>query len=98
MPLAPEASSLSGIPNALTSMFMPRLGPYRPVPVPTEFRELGVSQFVEIPDKVVFTMEHSVRASKAACQLIASSAPSRRSTRHDKSISALIYALEMVFV
>ncbi len=51
----------------LTSMFMPRVPGDRPFPVPTGSKNLAfVSQFVEIPDDVVFTVEYSVRAAQMA--------------------------------
>ena len=43
----------------ITSMFMPRLNGDRPLPVPVGSRNLAfISQFVEIPDDVVFTVEY----------------------------------------
>ncbi len=51
----------------ITSMFMPRFKSDRPLPVPTNSRNLAfVSQFVEIPEDVVFTVEYSVRAAQMA--------------------------------
>jgi oleate hydratase len=51
----------------LTSMFMPRIAGDRPLPVPAGSRNFGfISQFVEIPDDVVFTVEYSVRAAQMA--------------------------------
>lgn len=51
----------------ITSMFMPRALTDRPLPVPKNSRNLAfVSQFVEIPDDVVFTVEYSVRAAQMA--------------------------------
>ncbi len=51
----------------ITSMFMPRLKSDRPVPVPRNSKNLAfVSQFVEIADDVVFTVEYSVRAAQMA--------------------------------
>jgi len=51
----------------ITSMFMPRTQSDRPLPVPPDSKNLGfVSQFVEIPDDVVFTVEYSVRAAQIA--------------------------------
>ena len=44
----------------ITSMFMPRTATDRPLPVPANSHNLGlVSQFVEIPEDVVFTVEYS---------------------------------------
>jgi oleate hydratase len=51
----------------ITSMFMPRLRTDRPLPIPRSSKNLAfVSQFVEIPDDVVFTVEYSVRAAQMA--------------------------------
>ena len=51
----------------ITSMFMPRLRNDRPLPVPHGSRNFAfISQFVEIADDVVFTVEYSVRAAQMA--------------------------------
>jgi oleate hydratase len=51
----------------ITSMFMPRSRDDRPLPVPKNSVNLAfVSQFVEIPEDVVFTVEYSVRAAQMA--------------------------------
>jgi oleate hydratase len=51
----------------ITSMFMPRGRDDRPPPVPKNSVNLAfVSQFVEIPEDVVFTVEYSVRAAQMA--------------------------------
>ena len=51
----------------ITSMFMPRVVGDRPLPVPADSKNLAfISQFVEIPDDVVFTVEYSVRAAQMA--------------------------------
>lgn len=51
----------------ITSMFMPRMRDDRPLPVPPGSKNLAfISQFVEIPDDVVFTVEYSVRAAQIA--------------------------------
>jgi oleate hydratase len=51
----------------ITSMFMPRSHSDRPLPIPHNSKNLAfVSQFVEIPDDVVFTVEYSVRAAQMA--------------------------------
>lgn len=77
-------------------MFMPRLKSDRPLPVPPNSRNLGfISQFVEIPDEVVFTVEHSVRAAQMAVyQLLGINRSIPPITRHDSSISVLIHTLE----
>lgn len=51
----------------ITSMFMPRAYTDRPLPVPKRSKNLAfVSQFVEIPEDVVFTVEYSIRAAQMA--------------------------------
>lgn len=51
----------------ITSMFMPRRPGDRPLPVPSGSKNLAfISQFVEISDDVVFTVEYSVRAAQMA--------------------------------
>ena len=51
----------------ITSMFMPRLRGDRPLPVPAGSKHFAfISQFVEIPEDVVFTVEYSVRAAQIA--------------------------------
>jgi oleate hydratase len=83
----------------ITSMFMPRARSDRPRPVPKNSRNLAfVSQFVEIPDDVVFTVEYSVRAAQMAVyELLNIKRPVPPITRHDKSVSVLIDTLEKAF-
>jgi oleate hydratase len=51
----------------ITSMFMPRSPGDRPLPIPKGSRNLAfISQFVEIPGDVVFTVEYSIRAAQMA--------------------------------
>ncbi len=51
----------------ITRMFMPRAAGDRPLLVPLNSKKLAfVSQFVEIPNDVVFTVEYSVRAAQMA--------------------------------
>jgi len=83
----------------ITSMFMPRRRSDRPLPVPTGSRNLAfVSQFVEIPDDVVFTVEYSVRAAQMAVyQLLGIDRPVPPVTRYDHSLGVLIDSLEKAF-
>ena len=83
----------------ITSMFMPRLKSDHPLPVPPNCRDLAfISQSVEIPDEVVFTVEHSVRAAQTAVyQLLGIKHSIPPITRHDKSISVLIHTLGKAF-
>lgn len=83
----------------ITSMFMPRSKSDRPLPVPSNSKNFAfVSQFVEIPDDVVFTVEYSVRAAQMAVyKLLAIERPLPPVTRHDKSIKVLIDSVEKAF-
>lgn len=79
----------------ITSMFMPRKPGDRPLPVPPGSRNLGlISQFVEIPDDVVFTVEYSVRAAQMAVyQLLGVQRQVPPVTRHDRSPKVLFDSL-----
>ena len=83
----------------ITSMFMPRSRSDRPLPVPEISRNLAfVSQFVEIPDDVVFTVEYSVRAAQIAVyQLLGLDREVPPITRHDRSMRVLIESFEKAF-
>jgi oleate hydratase len=72
----------------ITSMFMPRGPEDRPLPVPESSHNLGlVSQFVEIPEDVVFTVEYSVRAAQMAVyQLLGLDKEIPPILHHDKSL------------
>lgn len=71
----------------ITSMFMPRKAGDRPLPVPRDCKNLAfVSQFVEIPEDVVFTVEYSIRAAQIAVYgLLSIERPIPAITPHDKS-------------
>ena len=83
----------------ITSMFMPRWKTDRPAPVPKTSANLAfVSQFVEIPDDVVFTVEYSVRAAQTAVyQLLKIDREIPPVTRHDKSLRTELAALIKAF-
>ena len=72
----------------ITSMFMPRAKGDRPLPVPPGSKNLAlVSQFVEIPGDVVFTVEYSVRAAQMATyELLGIDRPIPPIKRHDQSV------------
>jgi len=72
----------------ITSMFMPRASTDRPLPVPKNSRNLAfISQFVEIPDDVVFTVEYSVRAAQMAVyELLGVDRAVPEITHYDKSL------------
>ncbi len=83
----------------ITSMFMPRQAGDRPKPVPEGCRNLAlVSQFVEIPEDVVFTVEYSVRAAQMAVyQLCNVGRPIPPVTPYDKSLRVQFEALVKAF-
>jgi oleate hydratase len=83
----------------ITSMFMPRAKSDRPLPVPANSHNLAfVSQFVEIEEDVVFTVEYSVRAAQMAVyQLLAIERAVPPILHHDKSARAKIDALVKAF-
>jgi oleate hydratase len=83
----------------ITSMFMPRQKSDRPLPVPKGSKNLAfVSQFVEIPDDVVFTVEYSVRAAQIAVyQLLKIQRPIPAITRHYRSIAVILDTVEKAF-
>lgn len=83
----------------ITSMFMPRLRSDRPLPVPADSTNLAfVSQFVEIADDVVFTVEYSVRAAQMAVyQLLGIERKVPAVTPHDKSVRTQFEALVKAF-
>ncbi len=71
----------------ITSMFMPRSYGDRPLPVPHSSKNLAfISQFVEIADDVVFTVEYSVRAAQMAVyELLGIDRPIPQVTAHAAS-------------
>ena len=81
----------------ITSMFMPRLRSDRPLPRAS--RNLAfISQFVEIADDVVFTVEYSVRAAQMAVyELLGISREIPAVTPHDKSPRTQFEALIKAF-
>jgi oleate hydratase len=83
----------------ITSMFMPRVTSDRPLPVPAESANLAfISQFVEIADDVVFTVEYSVRAAQMAVyQLLGVARAVPPVTAHDKSLRTEFDALVKAF-
>ena len=83
----------------ITSMFMPRLPGDRPLPVPPGSKNFAfISQFVEIPEDTVFTVEYSVRAAQMAVyELLGITRRIPAVTRHDKSLHAEFEALIKAF-
>ena len=83
----------------ITSMFMPRQLSDRPLPVPSGSQNLAfISQFVEIPDDVVFTVEYSVRAAQIAVyQLLGIPREVPPITANDKSLKTQFEVLVKAF-
>lgn len=83
----------------ITSMFMPRMRSDRPSPIPARSRNLAfVSQFVEIEDDVVFTVEYSVRVAQIAVyELLGIDGQIPPVTPHDRSLSVQFDALVKAF-
>ena len=83
----------------ITSMFMPRSAGDRPLPVPHSSKNLAfVSQFVEIPEDVVFTVEYSVRAAQMAVyELLEIDREVPPVRRHDKSLKVKLDAAMKAF-
>ena len=83
----------------ITSMFMPRVRSDRPPPLPTGSHNLAfVSQFVEIEDDVVFTVEYSGRAAQIAVYaLLGIERPIPPITANDKSLRVQFEALVKAF-
>ena len=83
----------------ITSMFMPRLASDRPLPVPPNSKNLGfISQFVEIPEDVVFTVEYSIRAAQMAVyQLLNIKRSIPAVTPHDKAFKTKLEAVMKAF-
>lgn len=83
----------------ITSQFMPRRAADRPLPVPKNSRNLAfVSQFVEIPEDVVFTIEYSVRAAQLAVyEMLGINREVPPVTPHDKSLVAQLRAVVKAF-
>jgi oleate hydratase len=83
----------------VASMFMPRSAGDRPLVLPRGSRNFAfVSQFVEIPEDVVFTVEYAVRAAQiAVCQLLKLARPVTPITPHDKSLHTRFEALLKAF-
>ena len=83
----------------ITSMFMPRMHSDRPLPVPRGSKNFAfVSQFVEIADDVVFTVEYSVRAAQMAVyELLGIDRKVPPITPHDRSLRVQFEALIKAF-
>ena len=78
---------------------MPRVRSDRPLPVPRGSTNFAfISQFVEIADNVVFTVEYSLRAAQMAdYELLDISRRIPPTTPHDKSLRTQFEALVKAF-
>ncbi len=83
----------------ITSMFMPRAQGDRPLPVPKNSKNLAfISQFVEIPDDVVFKVEYSVQvAQMAVYELLGIEREIPPILHHDDSIKVKLDAVVKAF-
>ena len=83
----------------ITSMFMPRAAGDRPDVVPATSTNLAfVSQFAELPQDVVFTVEYSVRAAQTAVyRLLGVDRPVPPVTPHDHSFKVMFDAAVKAF-
>jgi len=83
----------------ITSMFMPRASGDRPDPIPANTKNFAmISQFVEIPVDVVFTVEYSVRVAQTVVyRLLGIDREVTPITANDKSIKVKINSVIKVF-
>jgi oleate hydratase len=83
----------------ITSMFMPRASGDRPHPIPANTKNFAmISQFVEIPVDVVFTVEYSVRVAQTVVyQLLGIDRQVTPITANDKSIKVEINSVIKAF-
>jgi oleate hydratase len=83
----------------ITSMFMPRASGDRPHPIPANTKNFAmISQFVEIPVDVVFTVEYSVRVAQTVVyQLLGIDRQVTLITANDKSIKVEINSVIKAF-
>lgn len=83
----------------ITSMFMPRAPGDRPPPIPSTSRNLAmVSQFVEIPEDTVFTVEYSVRVAQTVVyRMLGIDREVPPIHHHDKSVKVNFDAMVKAF-
>jgi oleate hydratase len=83
----------------ITSMFMPRANGDRPLPIPANTKNFAmISQFVEIPLDVVFTVEYSVRVAQTVVyQMLGIDRQVASITANDKSIKVKVDAIIKAF-
>lgn len=83
----------------ITSQFMPRRISDRPLPVPKTSKNLAfVSQYVELPEDCVFTIEYSIRAAQMAVyELLDIDQDIPPVQPHDKSLRAQVKAIIKAF-
>jgi oleate hydratase len=83
----------------ITSQFLPRLQSDRPIPVPKTSKNFAfISQYVEIADDTVFTVEYSVRAAQMAVyELLKIKRPVPPVTPYEKSFKVQFDAVVKIF-
>ena len=83
----------------ITSMFMPRAPGDRPKPIPANTKNFAmISQFVEIPVDVVFTVEYSVRVAQTVVyELLGIDRQIPPITANDKSIKVQVNSVIKAF-
>jgi oleate hydratase len=83
----------------ITSMFMPRAKGDRPQPIPANTKNFAmISQFVEIPVDVVFTVEYCVRVAQTVVyQLLGIDRQVTPITANDKSVKVRINSVIKAF-
>ena len=83
----------------ITSMFMPRAPGDRPLPMPVGTKNFAmISQFVEIPEDVVFTVEYSVRVAQTVVyKLLGTDREVPPITANDKSLKVRVDSVIKAF-
>ena len=83
----------------ITSMMQPRMISDRPHVVPAGAQNFGfISQYVEIPREISFTVEMSVRAAQMAVyQLLNIKKPIKKINRHDLNPIVMLKAVKKAY-
>jgi oleate hydratase len=94
-----EANCIPCMMPYITSMFLTRAKGDRPLPVPAGTKNLGfISQFVEVPKDVVFTVEFSVRAAQMAVyQILGIDKKIPEVSRYDRSLKIMRLSLRTAY-
>jgi oleate hydratase len=83
----------------IDALFQARRRSDRPLPVPANSKNLGfISQFVEIPDDVIFTVEYSVRAAQiAAYRLAGIDKPIPAVHHYEKTLKVMLQSVKTAY-